>query len=255
MCRHSWRARKAYTNMNSQYSGNGERLVPGALIGYRAWRPIWGPAIRIAACAKPYVWVPKPERQRANCVRHPLFQPHVAPHVDCACGFYARLRDEDHGYAQTSICGVIEASGRVVLGTHGFRAEYATIKALYATSNSVFQMRFGPDVYGDPHWARGYHDALRAVSTEYQVPLFDSFEEAKKAFPPSDVSALMPAAGDGPESVPFDWNQHIDSNVPYTVVVENGRMYYQSGTCSNPVNSLDVGRATVSYIPRPRPMI
>jgi hypothetical protein len=60
-------------------------------------------------------------------------EPHVIPEhqvATCSCGFYAYF-DEANDYADsTTVTGVIEAYGKVTIGTRGFRAEKARLRAL-----------------------------------------------------------------------------------------------------------------------------
>jgi hypothetical protein len=80
--------------------------------------------------------------------------------------------------------GVVRASGRIILGTEGFRAERAEVEALYYSPIAeVAYERF--------HLGKDYYGMLHLLGEAYGVPVFDSWEEAVAAMPPSDVSELL----------------------------------------------------------------
>jgi hypothetical protein len=60
---------------------------------------------------------------------------HSAPSRDCNCGIYAWYSPADARSIAAEVFGVIQASGLVMLGTSGFRAERAQISAV-ATRNA-----------------------------------------------------------------------------------------------------------------------
>lgn len=193
------------------YTSSEETLVAGGLIGYRAWDfsasgcnldAAWSYGWHLNSVARNYTW--RPGRNEAQCIggrgvmvvagwwnKGPYGNFNVeltsedhsksfpAPMVECTCGFYARYADENHGYSHRGLNGVIEASGKTILGRTGFRSQYAEVKALYYNPSSFFL---------DEDSARL---ALKGLGDTYHVPVFDSFEEAKRRFPPSDVSELL----------------------------------------------------------------
>lgn len=175
------------------YSGWGDLTVPGEITGYRSWRPVLSaPEPTLSAYTQDYTW--ELGRNVAQCFRRPRYHPkdlNKAPSRTCTCGFYARSADEDHGY-NVGMCGVIKASGRVILGQTGFRAEFARIVALYSDPRW--------DSYRDNYiskscepWATTWRKAQLNCAGRYEVPLFNSFEEAIEAFPPDDLSAFRKA--------------------------------------------------------------
>jgi hypothetical protein len=147
-----------------QFSGKEVPLVPGGLRGYREWTVtadglravnfgyIWGPGVNVARCMGRWITPGPPMR-------------HEAPDAGCACGLYARYELVGCSLNAT---GVIEASGRVILGTRGFRAEKAKIVALCIED----------DVYKHPPW-------------DPSIQVFDRIPDMLEAFPPQDVSELI----------------------------------------------------------------
>ena len=101
--------------------------------GYR-----WGPGVNAAGCYSHrtlFTWRPSD--------RH---HPNGAPESSCECGFYAMwdlplppgdaqprmiwdVHPETSGARHGLILGIAEGFGRVLLGTHGFRAQYARPRA------------------------------------------------------------------------------------------------------------------------------
>jgi len=62
---------------------------------------------------------------------------HRAPARDCHCGIYAWYAPADARTFSAEVFGVVEASGLVMLGTSGFRAEHAQITAVATRSRRV----------------------------------------------------------------------------------------------------------------------
>jgi hypothetical protein len=177
--------------VSSHYTGVERALVPGTLRGFRQWRPgldqslrpvniqeapPWSRGINHAICS------PKESLYTGAYAR-----PHSAPHSPCQCGFYAHYDPEIsvplNYYVNSphTVHGIIEASGKVIMGTRGFRAEKAEIVALYGT----FQ---------------GSHEGVYDISQRYQVPYFPDPGDALRMFPPQDVKEL--GIEQQPEGVP-----------------------------------------------------
>jgi hypothetical protein len=152
-----------------QFSGKEVPLVPGGLRGYREW--IVG-TLGLRASNFNYFW--KPGINVADCRATDLDFPeegHKAPDAGCTCGLYARYRWDRvsaHGGWNGTAVGVIEASGRVILGTQGFRAEKAKIVALCIED----------DIYKHP-------------PLDPSIQFFDRIPDMLEAFPPQDVSELI----------------------------------------------------------------
>jgi hypothetical protein len=142
-------------------------VVPGALRGYRTWRI--DPSGQLASYALPYVW--RMSEQRAACFR-PGYHCAQAPADTCMCGFYGWYSPHDTRLMAGDVLGAIEVRGRVLLGTHGFRAERARVLGLVLPA--------GPKA-----------DLLRVLCREQLVPTYASVDELVEHLPADDVSQLV----------------------------------------------------------------
>jgi hypothetical protein len=139
-------------------------VVPAGLRGYRMWC-LNDDGIGLDATNLAFGTWPGPTLTAA-CKRIPC--PHDAPMNGCGCGIYGWYRPDDTRMHNGSIFCVIEASGRVLLGDYGFRAQHARILALTSGDG-----RFAE------HWqARG-------------VDVFATREALIEAYPPDDVRELL----------------------------------------------------------------
>jgi hypothetical protein len=156
--------------------------------GYRWWRVgLGGWLLSPWRNARPW----RPEPQRARCLatrrlfgwREDRHAAHAAPHVRCSCGFYGLHRypvtspgparfvwDVDTSYSGSGgmVLGVAEASGRVLVGTRGWRAEYARPSALYVAP-----------------WAFPSAD-VDAVRDRYDVAVYREFDALRAEWGPDD---------------------------------------------------------------------
>lgn len=126
-------------------AGGGDReLVAGTLRGYRSWRivprgvPLEPGVLPLASVTRPQVaWPPtlsascRPVEAVPTDASPPAPRPiHCAPARDCNCGIYAWYSPQDARTVAAEVFGVVQASGLVLLGTSGFRAEQARIAAI-----------------------------------------------------------------------------------------------------------------------------
>lgn len=195
------------------YSGTERPLVQGTLRGYREWQ--WGNKNWLRgsrfprgdflwpqnlewtfnAGDAPYQvspWLPDTWNE-AVCAR---LESHQVPYPDtecCGCGFYAKYRPQWNQISPSvAVRGIIEAKGRIILGTKGFRAQQARIVALIRPSDAPYAAPY----LGLPHdqykrlSGQVANSSVRAAEA-YGVPLFN-MEEALEAFPPHDVEELLP---------------------------------------------------------------
>jgi hypothetical protein len=118
----------------------GRPLVAGTLRGYRTWWALQYAELPLGALPLTSVQVPRviwtPTLQ-ARCLAAEfavgVFErpvEHQAPAGDCRCGIYAWYRPRDTRMAQATVFGVIAASGVIVMGSHGFRAQQARVVAV-----------------------------------------------------------------------------------------------------------------------------
>lgn len=204
------------------YSSDSVTLVPGFLRGFRAWGlgfQFDQPTL-VGAVQTSFAW--QPGRNEASCPGPALTgawptRIHSAPGPRCGCGFYARF-DEEHGYI--GVKGIVKVTGDIVLGTKGFRAQYAEIEAFYLddeglseylhcvrTARSVppfglGRVNRGYEAGGElPSWGRGKTaaDLLEYLATDYKVKIYPSAAAAQEDFPFPSVEGLLPPE---PEPVP-----------------------------------------------------
>lgn len=186
--------------MSLDYAFKDPQLYPGTLRGYRAWGTVGTPRLGLQALAFGTVWTPGVneaicQMYRGRNAMYDRFQPeeHQSPMLGCTCGFYATydqsfpnsvLKRPTYLFVDPSPQGSIKASGRIILGTKGFRAEKVELEAL---------VRFptGGMPYGQ-------------LAEVYNVPLYETWKELLVDFPPVNVEALI-----GP--IPPVWRQWVDN--------------------------------------------
>jgi hypothetical protein len=120
----------------------GRPLVASTLRGYRTWRPVhrWRRvpqgALPVSSVTRRHIlWTPTLE---ACCTpswvaakyRQTLAADHRAPLAGCRCGIYAWYQPDDTSILDAGIFGAVEASGLILIGERGFRAQRARITAI-----------------------------------------------------------------------------------------------------------------------------
>lgn len=154
---------------------DGPQLVPSALRGYRTWGGL-SPTNQLESTSVNHLWPPAPFRgagstglERAECLDWDGTgrKDHGAPDGQCQCGIYGWYAPADSRIVPRPVFGAIEASGRVLLGSHGFRAETVTVLGVTADSPVLLK---------------------RLIAAGY--PTWPSRAQLLKAFPPEDVSGL-----------------------------------------------------------------
>jgi len=169
-------------------------LVAGTLRGYRTWHLLPGRVPR-ASGTLPLTSVTRrqvtwPRELSASCtVADIAFLPglsvpaaeedHRSPSPDCSCGIYAWYAAGDARTLSAEVFGAVEASGLVLMGTHGFRAERARISAI-ATRNR----------------------RLAAACADAGIPVYRRRRELLAEHPPEDVSSLLGEAPPAPSRHP-----------------------------------------------------
>jgi hypothetical protein len=175
----------------------GRSLVPGALRGYRTWRPVrrkvelsYGMLPLSSLSRRGVVW---PTQLEAVCTPPDVGSKsfggsilpgnHPAPFDGCECGIYAWYDPRDTRILHARVFGVVEASGLVLLGDRGFRAQRARVTAVVTRSRRV-----------------------AAACGDAGVEVFRSRRQLIRAYPPEDVSALI-----GPPDDDADGLDPLDS--------------------------------------------
>jgi hypothetical protein len=182
----------------------GRALVPGALRGYRTWRLLRrrthvpdGTLPLTSVSRRRVVWGP---RLTARCKRGDGLMPgqsastpdddHPAPQVGCGCGIYGWYSPSDTGMVSARVFGVVEASGLILMGERGFRAETVRIVAVVTRNRRVATacMRAGISVY------RRRRDLVRDHPPE---DLSSLLADTDRPAPPPAVAPQAPLL--------FDW--------------------------------------------------
>jgi hypothetical protein len=160
----------------------GRALVPGSLRGYRTWRlrrrgspagmlpltsvtrshVVWSPALT-AVCMPVDIGMPWPLAIAAD---------HHAPQVGCQCGIYAWYEPRDSGIVSSRVFGAVEASGLVLLGERGFRAERARITAVVTRNRR-----------------------LAAACARTGISVYTRRRDLLRDYPPEDVTELIGGGG------------------------------------------------------------
>jgi hypothetical protein len=160
--------------MDTEYgrAGQGfETLVPATLIGFRRWYVDMPTPQEIAEYGMNdspvlkgmlgHLW-PNAE---IEAVCHPPAHSGEAghsepvPHTPCTCGVYATYYPDTYDMSGTySYVGAIEASGRVVCGSKGFRAGRARLMGLYIGGEPDHSL-----IYQAKEFAEALKDAMDAV--------------------------------------------------------------------------------------------
>jgi hypothetical protein len=166
--------------------GDADRsLVPGSLRGYRTWRPtrrsevvpegllplaavsrrkvLW-PAVLSARCLP----LELPRRPGGEAPEDLPPDSHRAPETGCDCGIYAWYAPDDTRMMHARVFGVVEASGLVLMGERGFRAEHARVVAVVTRSRRV-----------------------AAACEAAGIVVYRRRRDLVRAYPPEDVSELI----------------------------------------------------------------
>lgn len=173
----------------SDYGATEKELVPGALRGYRTWRPYGdrsGVPLTLRACNFEVTWTPGVNEAECHAgagglrlgrgwPEVPRPNQHPAPRKGCSCGFYA-VHESQHVDYRGIVFGSIKAYGSVILGEKGFRAGKAEIEGLAPEAVWI----------ANDHW-----DILKQLGDQYQVPVFPTIGLLLDAFPPIPVEHLL----------------------------------------------------------------
>ncbi len=168
----------------SEYSGEEDLLTIEGVIGYRQWG--YGPHLGLTSMHQAD-WSTGKHHARCNrLVFEQNFKEHKSPEISCYCGIYAHyLPIESYTRNYSAVFGVIEGSGKILMGTKGYRAEKAKILALagYGYHNEWFEVT-EPE---RSEYAKGHLlDFCDSIGVHY----FDTVEEMVHQFPQVDLTSL-----------------------------------------------------------------
>lgn len=110
---------------------NEPKLFPGSVFGLRSWALLrQGPKMELRGN---YGQTWHTGTNTAICIgRYRSHPANVVPKKGCSCGFYMYwgLEQLHDAAADKRVYGVVEGWGRTIIGTKGFRCQYAHIRAL-----------------------------------------------------------------------------------------------------------------------------
>lgn len=154
-------------------------LVAGAVRAYRSWRVDEHGLISAYIAAR---WFSP--AMAAQCLRTRRLggvadadTDHAAPDPSCRCGIYAWYQPGDTEAVAGQVFGVVELTGRMLLGARGLRAEKARVLAV-----SLVPGRGRRDVD---------RQRLQRWCTANDVELLDDPAAVAERFPPEDVQELI----------------------------------------------------------------
>jgi hypothetical protein len=164
---------------------SGRTLVAGSLRGYRTWRlqrrraPLCDGSLPLTSVTRRVVWTPTLTAcctPKGTANQGPgsstLEGDHQAPTVGCRCGIYGWYDPADTGMVSARVFGVIEASGLVLMGERGFRAERTRVVAVVTRNRR-----------------------LAAVCDRAGIAVYRRRRDLVRDYPPEDLSSLLGDAG------------------------------------------------------------
>jgi hypothetical protein len=185
----------------------GRPLVAGTLRGYRTWRGVtrWtevpeGLLPLTAVTQRQVMWSPV---LTARCSPLKLHRPsdagtdevadHRAPSPGCTCGIYAWYEPEDAGILNARVFGAIQASGVVLMGDRGFRAERARVVAVVTRNRR-----------------------LAAACEASGIAVYRTRKNLLRDYPPEDLRSLLGAPPTG--------EREVDTHDPFPATTVDHRM-------------------------------
>jgi hypothetical protein len=123
-------------------------------------RVVWGPSLT-ARCkpsdtGTPVPWFPT------------LDNDHDAPQASCTCGIYGWYAPTDTGMVSARVFGVVEASGLILMGDRGFRAQTVKIAAVVTRNRRI-----------------------TTACTRAGIPVYHRRRDLLRDYPPEDLSPLV----------------------------------------------------------------
>ena len=181
---------------------SGRALVPASLRGYRTWRtlsrhaPLPEGALPLASVTRHVVWPPKLDarctpwdtEQHAPVSATTSRAAHRSPSRSCDCGIYAWYSPDDTAMLHARVFGAVEASGLVLMGDRGFRAEQARIIAVVTRNRR-----------------------LAAACAAAGIRVYRRRRDLVRDYPPDDVSGLLAASSEPEAEVRVSSPQASDS--------------------------------------------
>ena len=99
----------------------------------------------------------------------------IPPHAVerwCTCGLYSWRQPDRIRFRQDKVAGAVESWGRVLIGEHGYRAQYARVVAICGPRASSNGTRHNSPT----------REERTAVAARYGVPYFETLDDAVAHF-------------------------------------------------------------------------
>jgi hypothetical protein len=160
----------------------GRALIPGSLRGYRTWRLLRrrthvpdGALPLTSVTRRGVVWEPSltarctpSDTGTASPWSPTLAGDHDAPQAGCSCGIYGWYGPADTGMVGGRVFGVVEASGLILMGERGFRAQTVKIAGVVTRNRRV-----------------------TTACTRAGIPVYHRRRDLLRDHPPEDLSSLL----------------------------------------------------------------
>lgn len=165
-----------------QRACTGSALAVGApLRGWREWAltanglrgsqgRLWSPGRNTAQCHGKHAATLRALEDALIAAGIPAPDHTVEPW--CTCGLYSWKRPDRITARTAKLAGVVELWGRVLVGEHGYRAQYARVVAICGPPGRI----------GGARPARPTHEERKAVAARYDVPYFGTLDDAVRHF-------------------------------------------------------------------------
>lgn len=137
----------------------------------------------------------------ARCLLGPpsLKETHIAPDERCECGIYGLWSIDNPSSYEAYVFGnmpiitVVKATGKVLIGTKGFRAQNVEISGAaldlqFFTQKPTDSM---PWVYSSILRGTYLSDSLNSLLKRHKIPFFDTIDNLVKEFPLSKLEDFM----------------------------------------------------------------
>lgn len=165
-------------------------VAVGSVTGARTW--LYHPDNKKLVGLFGIDWEPSKDQYTAQC-HSPFSTGDVIPVHDtppnfefpCGCGFYAYWRiDNDRLDGPNIVVGVIEGTGRTLIGGLGFRSQYARIKGLATLMHEdgvkeILREKYGVPVYGNAQELLQAHPTTQDYYREPEVKIKRSITSLK----------------------------------------------------------------------------
>lgn len=152
-------------------------LYPTAVYGLRHWMLPWDEQYPKGQAGK--YW-PLPQKTAYCNAAMPECKRVGVPNPNCRCGIYAYFDPNVVIWGQFVVTGVVEGSGKALIGERGFRAAQAKVLAV--------SPRFG-DYWG---LFSATPESIARLAMRWEIPAFDNQQDMLREFPLTEPARDFP---------------------------------------------------------------